>query len=348
LAERDFTYAFNGDMLTDGGAPSAGGREFVWDAHGRLARVDSAAGASSKFAYDVLGRRVRKIVEPDASTTHVYDYRLFGDDVYEERRAEQGMTPELWVYVQDPTGVDRSLRWDRYRDLGGSFAFLQSYVPVTDARNNVIAVRTKTASTELEYNLYGEELDPDHGMYIPYRFAGREFDPDTGLYYNRSRYYAPDLGRFISVDSIGIWGDLNNYGNGYAYVGNMGNALLDPFGLLNEKQKKLIEAVNAVSVALGLYAVFGPGEAFAKEVAGGVATGLTLGAQSVTYIIDYLDAKKLIDKRERELIEDAWKTIADATKSDILADWVKKVSKMINDAMKETDDKKRFIRIAPG
>ncbi|MDD5307250.1 MAG: RHS repeat-associated core domain-containing protein, partial [Deltaproteobacteria bacterium] len=78
---------------------------------------------------------------------------------------------------------------------------------------------------------YGNEADPDHGdVYVPYRFAGREYDPESGLYYNRSRYYAPSLGRFLSLDSIGIWGDLGNYGNGYAYVGNMGNVRRDPEG----------------------------------------------------------------------------------------------------------------------
>ncbi|MBU0707298.1 RHS repeat-associated core domain-containing protein, partial [Patescibacteria group bacterium] len=35
-----------------------------------------------------------------------------------------------------------------------------------------------------------------------YKFTGKELDASTGLYYYSARYYDPDLGRFISPDSI--------------------------------------------------------------------------------------------------------------------------------------------------
>jgi len=38
----------------------------------------------------------------------------------------------------------------------------------------------------------------------PLRFQGQYFDEETGLHYNRFRYYAPDIGRFISQDPIGL------------------------------------------------------------------------------------------------------------------------------------------------
>jgi RHS repeat-associated protein len=78
---------------------------------------------------------------------------------------------------------------------------------------------------------HGQEANPAAGtLYQPHRFAGRQWDAESDLYYYRSRYYDPSLGRFISLDTIGIWGDLNNYGNGYAYVGNQSNSAFDPFG----------------------------------------------------------------------------------------------------------------------
>ena len=41
-----------------------------------------------------------------------------------------------------------------------------------------------------------------------YRYAGEQWDGDLGLYYNRARYYAPELGRFWSMDSYeGSQGD---------------------------------------------------------------------------------------------------------------------------------------------
>ena len=41
----------------------------------------------------------------------------------------------------------------------------------------------------------------------------------TELYYYRNRYYEPQLGRFISRDSVGFAGGTNTY----AYVGNSPN-----------------------------------------------------------------------------------------------------------------------------
>ncbi len=60
------------------------------------------------------------------------------------------------------------------------------------------------------------------------QFTGREFDPETGLYYYRSRYYAPQAGRFTTADPIGLLGGPNLY----SYVNNNPVNWVDPFGLL--------------------------------------------------------------------------------------------------------------------
>lgn len=35
----------------------------------------------------------------------------------------------------------------------------------------------------------------------PYRYRGYRYDTETGLYYLQSRYYNPEIGRFISTDT---------------------------------------------------------------------------------------------------------------------------------------------------
>src|SRR5690606_16366872 len=62
-------------------------------------------------------------------------------------------------------------------------------------------------------------------------FNGRRYDTETGLYYYRTRYMDPAAGRFTTRDTIGIWGDPFNLGNGYAYVGNNPWTWVDPWGL---------------------------------------------------------------------------------------------------------------------
>jgi len=43
----------------------------------------------------------------------------------------------------------------------------------------------------------------------PLRFQGQYHDQETGLHYTRYRYYAPEVGRFVSKDPIGYAGGLN-------------------------------------------------------------------------------------------------------------------------------------------
>jgi RHS repeat-associated protein len=65
----------------------------------------------------------------------------------------------------------------------------------------------------------------------PYLFTGQRYDIETGLYQYRYRYFDPELGRFVSRDPIGVWGDFTNLGNPFAYVGNNPLVHVDPFGL---------------------------------------------------------------------------------------------------------------------
>ncbi|ECA8972391.1 RHS repeat-associated core domain-containing protein [Salmonella enterica subsp. enterica serovar Omuna] len=57
---------------------------------------------------------------------------------------------------------------------------------------------------------------------------GQYFDEETGLHYNLFRYYAPECGRFISQDPIGLRGGLNLY----QYAPNP-LSWVDPLGLTN-------------------------------------------------------------------------------------------------------------------
>ncbi|MBQ3367451.1 hypothetical protein IJG44_00970, partial [bacterium] len=62
-------------------------------------------------------------------------------------------------------------------------------------------------------------------------WGGSLYEPETNLYWMRNRYYHIDMHRFINQDPIGIWGDANNLGNGFAYVAGMVIEASDPSGL---------------------------------------------------------------------------------------------------------------------
>ena len=53
-------------------------------------------------------------------------------------------------------------------------------------------------------NSSGMEItDPDHiGNLNPFRYRGYYFDRETGLYFLQTRYYDPEIGRFLNRDSV--------------------------------------------------------------------------------------------------------------------------------------------------
>ena len=60
-------------------------------------------------------------------------------------------------------------------------------------------------------------LNPEGYVSIPFLYQGQYYDYETGLAYNRFRYYSPELGRYISQDSIGLASGVLAF---YCYVQN--------------------------------------------------------------------------------------------------------------------------------
>jgi RHS repeat-associated protein len=242
---QSLTYDDYGNLVKiDKAGTTTDDRCYTWDRMGRLVKVAmgdatlptpcSGGKTLASFVYDAMGRRVSKISYTGGSASQRKSYRLFGDNVAEEHnRMVADGSQWLLVIHHEPGAVDRYLRWDKYTYAGSTWSDAGQWAPITDIRNNVVTLVNSSGGIlpqdDRFYDLYGNDgAAPSN--YMPYRFAGREYDAETGLYYNRTRYYSPEYGRFISMDSLGIWGDLNNYGNGYAYVGGMVNGLVDPDG----------------------------------------------------------------------------------------------------------------------
>lgn len=112
------------------------------------------------------------------------------------------------------------------------------------------------------------------GKLNPFKYRGYIYDEETGLYYLRSRYYNPDLCRFINADdveSMGADGDINGY-QLFIYCMN------DPVNLKDEAGSWSLP--NWAKIAIGAAIIIGAA-VVATVATGGVAciaAGAAVGA----------------------------------------------------------------------
>ncbi len=84
----------------------------------------------------------------------------------------------------------RNLQGDITAVLNGSGAAVVTYS--YDAWGKILSIGGSLAGTL--------------GIQNPFRYRGYVYDQETGLYYLQTRYYDPELGRFISADSFASTG----------------------------------------------------------------------------------------------------------------------------------------------
>ncbi len=205
------TYAYDaaGNLIsrTTGGQTTT----FSWDTLGRLTRVDLPGGTFATYGYDDGGRRISRRTPDGATTYYVYQ----GDHLAQEVDAT-GMVIASYTYDAIDLPVSMWRAGQTYYYLTDR---LGSVLGLTDSAGNVVATYA--------YDAWGNQTATTGSVVNPLRWAGREFDSESGFYFMRSRYYDPQVGRFISRDPIGLIGGENLY----AYVDNNPLATTDPYGL---------------------------------------------------------------------------------------------------------------------
>ena len=101
-----------------------------------------------------------------------------------------------------------------------------------NGENDVVCTGAKVI--EYRYDSWGKlkstgTLAASLGQDNPFRYRGYYYDAETGLYYLQSRYYDPEVGRFISADGyFSTTGILRN--NMFAYCSNNPIIRCDPSG----------------------------------------------------------------------------------------------------------------------
>ena len=107
--------------------------------------------------------------------------------------------------------------------MGNHLTYYLDQIGITD----VASVKdTEIPNINAAYKSYFELAKAN-----PFRYRGYYYDTETELYYLQTRYYDPEIGRFISQDSIEyVAPETINGLNLYAYCGNNPVMNVDPTG----------------------------------------------------------------------------------------------------------------------
>ena len=119
-----------------------------------------------------------------------------------------------------------------------------TYLCRKDLQGNIIALIDNNGNTvvEYKYDAWGnhkvvdangnEVTSSTHiGNLNPFRYRGYYYDVETGLYFLKSRYYDPEVGRFLNMDAIQYADPESVNGlNLYAYCGDNPVKNIDPYG----------------------------------------------------------------------------------------------------------------------
>ncbi|OIQ95017.1 tRNA nuclease WapA precursor [mine drainage metagenome] len=221
----------------DGNLTEDGTWQYPYDGENRLTKMinKSNNAYTLTFAYDYLGRRIRKTVANGPWGSTDTKFLWFGWNLAAELSAD-GVTPNK-AFVWGP---DFS---DAHGNAGGAGSLLAQIsggvmnYAVPDTLGNIVAYTSNgTLSAAVEYSPFGRATTT-YGSYsnFPMGYSGHYTDWETGLSYYGLRYYMPKHGRFINRDPSEEAGGTNLF----AFTGNNPTNSWDVLGLLDDSVDEL-------------------------------------------------------------------------------------------------------------
>ncbi|WP_050515479.1 DUF6531 domain-containing protein [Streptomyces rimosus] len=245
---------------------------YTWDAEDRLVACSTPNGTIWHYTYDPMGRRTAKsrLAEDGRSIAEQVTFTWDGATLCEQTTHVSGETRQV-VITWDHEGLRPLIQRERrtvthspQQEIDQRFFTIVSDLVGTPTElideSGHVAYHTRTA-------VWGRTAwNAGATAYIPLRFPGQYFDPETQLHYNYFRHYDPDVGRYLTVDPLG----LEPADNPVAYVGNP-LTWSDPYGLSPYKPATNVGTIDPALVRFSQSSVsnhFGNGHTVEQTAAG--------------------------------------------------------------------------------
>ena len=304
------------------------GYTLTWQNGRQLASL-SGNGTTASYTYDVDGLRTSKTVN---GVKHEYYY------VGSRLQYEKYGTTELWFFY-DADGTPSGIRYKN----GDS---INDYYFVCNWRGDVTEIYDSTGAlaSSYSYDAWGEVVSVTDvsGAAItssthianvnPIRYRGYYYDTETSLYYLKSRYYDPQVKRFVSEDTVVATNDNINASNVFLYCLNNPVIYDDQSGCFvgwDDAAAALVGGGVSVFTQLALdisTGSFGTGESYIGSFVGGAlggwislyypgASGAISGGAS-SLITDLLEM--YTGKSNKEMDEIMISALSEATKGFLL------------------------------
>ena len=235
-----------------------------------------------QYGYDESGLRTRKYAN---GTYTFFDRDASGNLVHETRN---NGADHLYYYY-DANGSIGSISYNGVR-----YAFLKNLqgdvVAILDTNSNIVARYTYDAWGRILSITDGNGNTNTSSSFIgnvnPIRYRGYYYDTETGWYYLNSRYYDPEVKRFINADNVIDTRDIKTQ-NLFSYCANNPINRIDVNGEFWKELTEVLVKTAAVAATVALVAVVTVGTGGAGAVvlaAGGSIAAATAATSAVAAV----------------------------------------------------------------
>lgn len=247
---------------------------FQWTM-GRMLSNINKGDASIYYAYDQEGNRTSKMQGTSYTSYFTVDGMLYGEETLDYN---SGKSHYIHYFYDDNDDI-----------YGFSYNGTKYYYQF-NLQGDVIGIYDSEGQlvVEYKYDAWGKVLSitgslaSSIGQINPIRYRSYYYDNETGFYYLNSRYYDPEVGRFINADSAlsGTGESVQGY-NLFTYCFNNPVNMKDPTGNWPKWVSKVAKAVVVAAVVTVAVAATAGVAAVAlgasATVVGGVVTGALVG-----------------------------------------------------------------------